>query len=278
MQGSAGGFTKIDLLFVVLAIGILGSLTTVGLLKSNEKARRIRCVNNLKQSALGFKIFSSDCGDRYPYQTEPALSLTTPHAIVTLTNVVADDVSKHAAWMHWGFMSNEIGSPKVLHCPGNRLKKHTIATDWTDNNQTGFFSGSGYERMKQVSRNQDQPDYGNESGYDISTSYFVCLNAEETIPNGVIAGDSNLSWNDLGGAVNPVNAGAQFLNSTNHFSDILFAHGRDSSAPYRHHKVAGNIALTDGSVSIVNNDQLQQLFQASTNAHGINEHWLVIPR
>jgi len=114
MQGSAGGFTKIDLLFVVIAIGILGSLTTVGLMKGNEKSKRTRCVNNLKQSALGFKIFSSDCGDRYPYQTEPALSLTTPHATITLTHIVADDVSKHAAWTHWGGMSNEIGSPKIL--------------------------------------------------------------------------------------------------------------------------------------------------------------------
>lgn len=278
MQGNAGSFTKIDLLFVVLAVGILVSLTTVGLLKSNEKARRTRCVNNLKQSALGFKIFSSDCGDRYPYQTEPALSLATPHAIITLTNVVAGDVSKHAAWMHWGMLSNEIGSPKILLCPGNKLKKHTLATDWTDHEQSGFFSGSGYERMREIGHEQDRPDYGQKPGYDLSTSYFLCLNAEETIPQGVIAGDANLHWDGNNGPANPVNAGAQVMNDTNHFSDIRFAHGRDPSGPYRHHKVVGNIALTDGSVSTVNNDQLKQLFQASTNAHEINEHWLVIPR
>lgn len=60
-------------------------------------AERIRCVNNLKQIGLAFRIWAGDNGDKYPN----------------------DFIS----------MTNELGSWRVLQCPSD--KAHEV-TSWTD--------------------------------------------------------------------------------------------------------------------------------------------------
>ncbi|MGB0582308.1 MAG: hypothetical protein ACPGVU_21660, partial [Limisphaerales bacterium] len=119
-------------------------------------------------------------------------------------------------------------------------------------------------------------------GYDLSTSYFLCLNADETIPAGVLAGDANLNWNPIRTPdfekENPVAAGVQVLETTNHFNDLRWAIGRDHPRYYQRHDNDGNLAFTDGSVMHANTAQLRQVFQASTNAHKTTSHWLVVPQ
>jgi prepilin-type N-terminal cleavage/methylation domain-containing protein len=49
-------FTIVELLVVVAIIAILASLLLPALSKAKEKARRIQCANNLRQTTLGFKM------------------------------------------------------------------------------------------------------------------------------------------------------------------------------------------------------------------------------
>ncbi len=101
------GFTLIELLVVIAIIALLASLLLPALASSRERARRARCMSNVRQFVLSVHLYGADNQDRVPTgkseNSNPEDSHIPVLPTLTRSNLIAS-----------------AGGAKFLECPGLR--------------------------------------------------------------------------------------------------------------------------------------------------------------
>lgn len=101
--------TRVEVIFVVaVVVLLLGMVIPSPLIGCKAKATRIKCVSNLKNVGLAFRIFATDNNDRFP------------GAILASNSV---DLASIAVLDIYLALTNELSTPKILYCPDDKKRK-----------------------------------------------------------------------------------------------------------------------------------------------------------
>ncbi|HWN96859.1 MAG TPA: prepilin-type N-terminal cleavage/methylation domain-containing protein [Methylomirabilota bacterium] len=192
-------FTLVEMLVVIAIIAILAAMLLPALSKSKGKAQRISCVSNIKQTGLAILLWAHDHEGKYPWLVKTA---------------DGGSYSLDKAWQHFTNISEELVTPKVLHCPSDKARQ-TAET---------FHGPNGFTTLQNT-----------------ALSYAVGTEASEGNTSMHLAVDRNISGRDgksctlagIAGAsttLNPFNGGTGWTAET--------------------HPTEGNMAMVDGSVQL----------------------------
>jgi prepilin-type N-terminal cleavage/methylation domain-containing protein/prepilin-type processing-associated H-X9-DG protein len=150
-------FTLVELLVVIAIIGLLAALLLPAVNRSQMRAKRVWCENNLQQQGIAFQSFAHDHNSKFPTQ----VSVSDGGALEFVQDGYLVNGQFFFAFHIFQTLSNELVTPNLLICP-------------TDTRVPAEkFSGL----------------------QNANVSYFADVNADYFKPTSILSGDRNLATN-----------------------------------------------------------------------------------
>ncbi len=226
-------FTLIELLVVIAIIAILAALLLPALAKAKERAHRITCTSNLKQTGIGMKTWAMDFGDRYPMQVS-----TSDGGPPNQSAFTAAPYGAQYTYQVFGVLSNELSNPRLLTCPSD---EHKAAANFN------MLAGN----------TADGPYLSN-----TNISYFVGKDAQDGNPQMLLTGDRNIVGQGPGGNLpNPIPAGGYGNVGAVSLGTNFNATTQTPSWTDRVHRGQGNVLVSDGSAQQLSGARLRDLLK-----------------
>ena len=231
-------FTLVELLVVIAIIAVLAAQLLPVLAKTGKDVRRTQCITNIKQVGLAFKVWGDEHGDNYSM----AVSTAQGGAMENIVMQHSAHPAGYGVTNVFCVMSNELRTPKILHCPAD-----LSPTD------TGTVGSLPTGPAASAATNWSAFGPGN-------LSYFVEGDASDKYPKMILIGDRNIGNVIAGRTSDTANYGILPADSMNMFNNAYCQTtgvlGAVSTKPLPWawsdgdlHQDSGNLGMADGSAN-----------------------------
>lgn len=122
----ASGFTRLELVTVLAALALLAVVALPALANTKPRAQRLTCVSNLREIGQSSAAWSSEHGNRLPYEVIWTEGGTLAHG----------SGLQNTAWLHFAVISNHVRSPRIFVCPSDSAKRE--ASNFSAYSEGGF--------------------------------------------------------------------------------------------------------------------------------------------